>query len=265
MIEVRSLHYAYPGSPSVLHGVDLRVAPGELVLLIGPNGSGKTTLLRLVAGILRPQRGEVRFEGKPLGAMDRMQVARRIALAGARVATDLPYRVAEVVALGRLPHLGAWGLERDEDRRAIARAMRRTGVETMARRLLRACSAGEQQRVLIARALAQEPRVLLLDEPAAHLDARHQVALCALVRSLADEEGLVVVMVAHEWNVVAQVCDRVVVLAQGRVVADAPPQLALQPEVLEPVFGVRLCAARGDRLHALVPLVPRLPDQGGRA
>ncbi len=265
MIEARSLHFAYAGGPPVLDGIDLRVDPGELVLLIGPNGSGKTTLLRLLAGILRPQRGEVRLEGQPLGTMDRRQVARRVALAGARVATDLPYRVGEVVALGRLPHLGAWGLERDDDRQAIVRAMRRTGVEAMANRLLRACSAGEQQRVLIARALAQEPRVLLLDEPAAHLDAHHQVALCALVRSLVDEEGLVAVMVAHEWNVVAQVCDRVVVLADGRVVADASPGCALQPEVLEPVFGVRLCEVRGDGLRALVPLVRRSLDEGGHA
>ncbi|MFO7168646.1 MAG: ABC transporter ATP-binding protein, partial [Chloroflexota bacterium] len=191
----------YRGEP-VVRGVSLAVAAGEVLGLIGPNGAGKTTLLRAIDGTLAPQRGSVLLGGEDLHRLSALERAKRVAVVPQGLQLPEGFSVAEVVLMGRNPHLPPLGAEQPQDYRIAEEAMRRTGVLELARRRVGEISGGEQQRVLIARALAQQPRLLLLDEATAHLDLRHQAAIMGLVRRLA-RTGLAVVAALHDLNLAA--------------------------------------------------------------
>jgi iron complex transport system ATP-binding protein len=222
------------GSTTVLHGVSLVAAPGRVVGLVGPNGSGKTTLLRTLHGGQVPDAGAVAIDGVPLGAMRPRAISRRIAVVAQEGVAELPFTVADVVLLGRTPHLGLFGRAAPRDRRLAADALRRVGLRALAGRAFATLSGGEQQRALIARALAQEADHLLLDEPTNHLDVRYQHEVLGLVRSL----GLATVVVLHDLDLAARYCDDVVVLDHGAVVARGQPADVLWPDVVAPVWGI---------------------------
>ena len=240
---LRDVHFAYPRHGRdplpVLRGVDLAVSTGEMVALLGANGSGKTTLLRLVSGALVPDRGTVEVAGRAVGDWTRDALARRVAVLPQQM--DLPdgFRAAELVEMGRAPHARRLFGSTADDERAISRALADADALDLADRHPHELSGGERQRVLVAMALAQEPELLLLDEPTLHMDLAHQVVLLRAMRRLQAERGLTVLAVLHDLNLAAAFAPRVVVLHQGRVAADGAPAEVLTPDLVARVFGVR--------------------------
>jgi len=236
------LEAGYPlpggGRREVLHGVNLSLARGELVALLGTNGSGKTTLLRCFAGTLMPTAGEVRFDGRSVASWRRGALARRVAVLPQQLELPGGFRVAELVAMGRAPHARRLFGSTVEDQAAVERALTDADATELADRPVEELSGGERQRLLVAMALAQEPELLLLDEPTLHLDLSHQVALLGAIRRLRTQRGLTVLAVLHDLNLAASFAPRVAVLDAGRVVADGPPLEVLTPELVRRVFGV---------------------------
>lgn len=222
----------------VIDDVSLAIGAGERVALIGPNGAGKSTLLAIATGLLRPVRGEVRLTGEPIGDLDRLDVARRVAVVPG--AADLPFatRVEEVVALGRLPHEDPFRGPRPADRAAIGAAIERVGVGHLVGRDARELSLGERQLVLLALAVAQASPVLVLDEPTVHLDLRHQVGAMELLVDLNERDGTTVIAVLHDLGLAAHFFPRLILLDGGRVVADGPAEAVLTPARILEVFGV---------------------------
>ena len=248
------------GARLVLRDVALALAPGELVGVIGPNGSGKTTLVRLLAGVLRPAAGTVRLDGRPLAAWPRRELARRIAVVSQDPTVTFPFTALETVLMGRAPHLPALAFPRAADLARARAAMARVDVADLEARPLDRLSGGERQRVFLARALAQEPAVLLLDEPTTHLDLRHQAGIYDVVADLCRREGVASLSVLHDLNLAAMYCDRLVLLAGGRIAAEGPPAAVLER--------ARLAAAYGADVHVGVndltggPLVLPRPRPG---
>jgi len=236
----------------ILRDVRLDVPDGAFVGLVGPNGSGKSTLLRCVYRALRPAGGAVRLDGDDVHTMDPRAAARVLAALPQESSAEFDFTVAEVVAMGRLPHRGRTAAADEE---ICADAMDRTGVRHLADRGFLALSGGEKQRVLIARALAQQPRVLVLDEPTNHLDIAHQLDVLSLVRG----SGLTVLAALHDLNLAAAHCDLLYVIAGGRTVASGPPHDVLQPALLAEVFGVRAHPVRHPETGALQLLFDLLP------
>ncbi|MBB4909181.1 ABC transporter ATP-binding protein [Actinophytocola algeriensis] len=233
MITADVVSFSY-GRTLVLDGVEVAVAPGQVVGLIGPNGSGKTTLLRTLYAALTPRAGLVALDEKPIGDLRPRELALRLAVVAQEGSGELPLTVADTVLLGRAPHLTTFQRPGRGDHRIAAAALARVGVRHLADRVFAGLSGGEKQRVLIARALAQQADHLLLDEPTNHLDIRYQHEVLALVRRL----GVTTVVVLHDLNLAARYCDELVLLDTGRVAATGTPDVVLRPEVLEPVYGI---------------------------
>lgn len=229
------------GIITALDGVSLSVSGGEVVGVLGPNGSGKTTLLRAMAGALRPTSGAVTLDGQDIRRMGAKAVARRVAVVPQSGYTPFSFGVKDIVLMGRWPHLRRFGGETRRDVEVAARAMEATNVGHLAARPITEVSYGERQRVMVARALAQEPQALLLDEPTSHLDPKHQVEIMDLVWGLSRKEGLGVVAVLHDVNLAAQYCDRIVMLKDGYLVASGTPGEVVTPQVIQDVYGVRSC------------------------
>lgn len=239
ILQLRDVHFAYDGAP-VLRGVDFSVAEGGFVAVVGPNGSGKTTLVRIVTGLLRPQRGECLVAGRPTHTYRPRELARLVAVVPQESYIAFPFTALQVVLMGRAPHLGPLGFESARDVAAARTALRETDSEPLADRLLGELSGGEKQRVIIARALAQEARLLLLDEATTHLDIRHQLDIFRIVRRLNRDRGVSVVMVEHDLNLAAGMSDRMVLLTQGRVFADGTPGEVLTEDNIHQAFGARV-------------------------
>jgi iron complex transport system ATP-binding protein len=255
ILDVTDVSFRYPAAThDALAGVSLSASAGEFVALLGPNGSGKTTLVRVALGLYPPRAGTAALLGRPVGEWSRQALARVVAVVPQREDNLFPQRVRETVALGRYPHLGPWTAERAEDRAAVERALERCDVAGLADRWLWALSGGEYQRVRIARALAQEPRLLVLDEPTASLDLRHEMELFELVRGLVDGSGLAAVLVTHDVNLAARFADRLVLLAEGTVRAAGAPAEVLRREVAEAVFGWPLTISSFDDRPQITPL-----------
>jgi iron complex transport system ATP-binding protein len=231
----------------VLRDFDLQLQSGELVALLGANGSGKTTLLRLLSGALRPAAGLVQVAGRPVGEWPRPALARRVAVLPQHLELPEGFRVVELVAMGRAPHARRLFGSTAEDEVAVERALQDADALDLADRYPHELSGGERQRVLVAMALAQEPQLLLLDEPTLHLDLAHQVSLLQRLRRLHAQRGLTVLAVLHDLNLAAAFAPRVVLLDGGRVAADGPPDEVLTPEAIARVFGVRVEPVRTSR------------------
>ena len=221
----------------LLDGVDLRVDKGELVGLIGPNGAGKSTLLRAISGILRCQDGSVTLEGRDIADMKVKDVASGLALVPQIAPYTHGFTSMELVLMGRYPHLGRFQVEGNADEQIARDAMAMTETDRFADRTLDTLSGGERQRVFVARALAQQPRILLLDEPTSNLDVLHQLMVLDLVRQLVND-GLTAVAAFHDLSMAARYCDRLVVMSGGNVIATGPPEEVLNPELIETVFKV---------------------------
>jgi iron complex transport system ATP-binding protein len=236
LVEVRGASFHY-GGLAALQDVSFGAGAGELVGLVGPNGAGKSTLLRLVAGLSAPSAGTVRLCGLDPHAAPRRAVARVCALVPQEAQVSWPFTVREAVMMGRAPHQGLLALPDRFDRGAVDGALEACDLVHLADRRLDALSGGERRRVFFARALAQEPRVLLLDEPTAFLDLAHQVAAMRMA-VVAARAGLCVVAVLHDLNLAAQACHRLVALSRGQVVAEGPPAEVLTAERVREVWGV---------------------------
>ena len=255
ILDVRDASFRYPGAPrDALTGVSLAVSAGEFVALLGPNGSGKTTLVRVALGLQAPQAGSAAILGRAAGQWPRQALARVVGVVPQREDNLFPQRVRETVQLGRYPHLGPWAREGAADRAAVQRALERCDVVALSDRWLWTLSGGEYQRVRIARALAQEPQLLVLDEPTASLDLRHEMELFELVRGLVDASGLAAVLVTHDVNLAARFADRLVLLAEGAVRAAGAPADVLRCDVVEAVFGWPLAVSSFDDRPQLTPL-----------
>jgi iron complex transport system ATP-binding protein len=255
ILRLAEVTFRYPGARNdALAGVSLSVAPGEFHAVLGPNGSGKTSLIRVALGLLAPHGGSAEILGRAAGSWPRQELARHVAVVAQNEDNLFPQRVRETVLLGRYPHLSLWGAERAADRDAVDRALRECDAAHLAERWIWTLSGGEYQRVRLARALAQEPRLLVLDEPGVSLDVRHEMELFELVRSLVDRSRVAVVMVTHHTNLAARFADRVLLLADGRPVASGAPQEVLTRETVERVFAWPVALQQFDGRPQMIPL-----------
>ncbi|MFJ3614416.1 ABC transporter ATP-binding protein [Streptomyces hydrogenans] len=241
-----------------LHAVDLTARPGETVGLIGPNGSGKTTLLRCVYGTLAPTSGRALLDGTDLTRLGPGERARRVATVPQDSAADIDLTVRELVALGRSPHKRFWEGDTADDLARADAALARVGLTALADRACPTLSGGEHRRALLARALVQEPELLVLDEPTNHLDIRHQLDVLALVRAL----GTTNLLALHDLNLAAAHCDRLYVLEAGRIVTGGTPAEVLTPELLAAVYGVEAEVVPHPRTGTPTVLYPPGPSVG---
>jgi iron complex transport system ATP-binding protein len=238
-IHVKNLNYYYKDFPA-LKNITFSVTRGDFFIIIGPNGSGKTTLLKMMAGILKYQTDQLEILNRPVNNYTRKALARTIAFVPQIIPVDFPFSVNEIVLMGRSPYLGMLGLEQENDLKIAKQALRFTGLEHLAHRKLDQLSGGEQQRVFVAKAICQEPEIILLDEPTASLDLAHQVRLMDLMEKLKNEKKITVVMVSHDVNLAAMYGDRLLLLNKGEMVRLGNPGEVLTFQTLEQVYGCTL-------------------------
>jgi iron complex transport system ATP-binding protein len=247
------------GSRIVLRDVSLTVNGGEVLALVGPNGAGKSTLIRVVSGVVAASGGNVRLGESDLIKMPPAERARKIAVVPQLIRLPDAFTVGEIVLMGRTPHLPMWAGESKHDCEVAWSAMKRTQIEALVNRRAHELSGGEQQRVMIARALTQEPNVLLLDEPTAHLDLKYQVGVLELARSLAKDHGLTVLMTLHDLNQAALYADRVALMSEGQIVAQGSAAEVFTASQLSAVYGVQVAVSQHPNHNA--PLIAPLMTQ----
>jgi len=248
------------GGTRILHGVDLEAPPGRLVGLIGPNGAGKSTLLRAIAGLHPLHSGSIALDGRDLARFTAGERARRLAFVLQHAPETHGFTGMEVVLTGRYPHLGRMEIEGTRDREIAREAMRMTATEAFEHRTAGSLSGGERQRLFIARGLAQQPAVLLLDEPTASLDIRHQLDMFDLFRSMA-EQGLTVLVAIHDLELAARYCHDLALMHRGQMVANGPPAEVLTPQLLSEVFSVHASTYRDPVNGAYRVTFDRIPDR----
>jgi iron complex transport system ATP-binding protein len=250
----------------VLEDVSLRVEAGQLCAVLGPNGAGKSTLLRVLAGVLVPASGHVRIWGDEIASLDRREIARRIAVVHQQASVAFGFSVRDVVAMGRAPHQGAWMRANGRDEELVERALAACELDGLRDRPVAHLSGGEQKRVAIARALAQDAQILLLDEPGAHLDVRHLVAVHELLRREIERRRLACVAVLHDMNIAAEYADRVVLMKAGRLVAHGTVEEVMTYRRLKEVFETELWVGVNelDGARYFLPVRPRSRPSGDR-
>ncbi len=253
LLAAEDVHFDYRGRGTVLDGASLHLSPGEVVCLLGANGAGKSTLLRVLLGFVKPSRGRVSFDGRPLAEYSRRALAQRIAYVPQVHVTPFPYRVREVVLMGRMPVNGLLRAPGPRDHAAVDAMLDLLGIAHLAERAYTDISGGERQLALIARALAQGARTLVMDEPATGLDYGHQIRLIERVRGLA-RDGYAVLMTTHHPEHALMAASRVALLAHGRVAADGPPGEVVTPEAIERLYGVQVRAHACGEHTAFFPL-----------
>src|ERR671922_1700267 len=237
-VQTDNLAFAYRDKV-VLDGVSLSVEKGKMLGILGPNGSGKTTLLKVLSGVL-PGKGEVKINGKTIRSYGRRELSRLFGVVPQENHVSFPYTLAEIVLMGRASHHSSLAFEGERDREVARRSMELAGVLSLSDRYLHELSGGEKQRVIIARALAQEPEILLLDEPSAFLDLRHQVQMLELIRQLNRERQLTIIAAMHDLNLAALFFPRLVMLSGGKIDRDGSPKEVLTEETVEEVYGIRV-------------------------
>lgn len=239
MLIVENLHFGYNGN-SILQGFTLEARPGEIVGIVGPNGAGKTTVLRLISGVLKAALGSIRVDGSELTTLGAAQRGRLVSVVPQSPRLPLNFKLLDMVLMGRNPHLKLLQWEGRRDLEIARRAMELTDVWDLADRAVGTLSGGEQQRAVIALALAQEAPVMLLDEPTSSLDLVHQTRIMDLVTDVQGRRGDTVVMAIHDLTLAAQYCDRIVMLADGRDYADGPPSNVLTADNISSVYGAEV-------------------------
>ncbi|MCK5827404.1 ABC transporter ATP-binding protein [Candidatus Bipolaricaulota bacterium] len=258
-VDIKNISFSYGVEPCVVRDVSLRVPTGQAVGLIGPNGSGKSTLLKLVSRSLRPDQGCIQLGGKDIAGFRTREIACCLAMVEQKQTIGFDFTVRDIVAMGRLPHRGRWSRESRTDREAIERAMQWAEVERLSGRSVRTLSGGEGQRVFLAMTLAQEPEVLLLDEPTTHLDLRHQLNFLSIVKERI-VVGLTVMLAIHDLTLAAQTANQIVMLHDGSVAFEGPPKDVLTMENIRAVFGVEAIVGQHQKTGMLYVL-PALPGE----
>jgi iron complex transport system ATP-binding protein len=261
MLEARGLIAGY-GEREILHGVDLTLSAGEFVGVIGPNGSGKSTLIKALTGVLPAPPGQVLLAGKPLREYTPREQARFLAVVPQPSVPLFAFSVRQLVEMGRHPYLGRFAGLGTEDRAAVDEALALTDVEHLQHRTVDHLSAGELQRVTIARALAQRPRILLLDEPTAHLDIGHQMDIFELLVRLSREQGLAVLCISHDLNLAAEYCARLLLFSVGRIYAAGDATAVVTEENLRAVYGTLVRVQASPYSGQPIVLVSRAPRLG---
>lgn len=253
--DIQSVRFRYSSHASqatrwILNDISFHVQTGEVLGVVGPNGSGKTSLLKVLARLMTPQQGRINLFGQDLAAKAQREVACVVGVVPQDSQMLFPFTVAESVLMGRFPHqsrdrwIGGFGWESREDLAIAEQAMMTMDIVHLVHRSVTDLSGGERQRTVIARALAQTPKVLLLDEPTAFLDLQHQVEICSVLRRLRDDGGLTVVLVSHDLNLVSQYCDRILLLNHGQIIRLGGPDEVIEPQVLESVYRCRVLVDR---------------------
>jgi len=263
-LELRDVSAGY-NAESVITGISFTVGGGEFVGLVGPNGSGKSTVVRVMSRVLRPRAGEALLDGRDIFRISAIEAARRIAVVPQDSSYHFDYSVLEIVLMGRSPRMARFAIEGGRDYAAAERALRLTGIAHLARRPVTDTSGGERQRVAIARALAQEPELLVLDEPTAHLDIAHQIEVLDLARTLNREQRVAVVVVMHDLNLAAQYCGRMLLLHQGRLLVEGPPQEVITAPRVRQAYGAEVTVKQHPVTgRPYFTLLSRLPTEGRR-
>ncbi|HEU4439553.1 MAG TPA: ABC transporter ATP-binding protein [Methylomirabilota bacterium] len=263
LLECRHVGFAYAASGAgrdgfAMQDLSFEVQPGETFGVIGPNASGKTTLVRLLSKVLEPSAGRIALGGESLAALSRAAVARQVAVVPQDLPRGFPHTVEELVLMGRFPRAPRRFFEDEADRAAARRAMETVGVVDLRGAPLDRLSGGERQRAMLARALAQEPRLLVLDEPTAHLDLRYQAECAGLLRRLGREAGLTILLVSHDLGFAAELSDRLLLLAEGAAVRVGPPESVIDEALLESAYGCRVIVdkhpvSRRPTVHLIYP------------
>ncbi len=237
-IDVQKVSYSYDQKIFAVDDVSLTIQPGEFFGIIGPNGSGKTTLLKCISGYFKPQKGQVLLDGKDVQAFSAKEIAKTMALVQQHAALEFDFTVQDIVLTGRNPHLKRMQTESEEDYAIARQAMQRAEILGLKDRMVTELSGGEWQRMILARALTQQAGIMLLDEPVAGLDIKHQVSFLKTARDLSRAEHFSVVCILHDLNLAHQYCDRIALLNSGRLVSLGTPQEVLTREKLESVYGI---------------------------
>jgi iron complex transport system ATP-binding protein len=258
ILSLSDVFFKYDGQ-AVLNGISLDIAAGERLAVLGPNGAGKTTLLRLLSGARSPSRGSILLDGRELHSMPRAELARKIAVVPQELTIPFAFTAREIVELGRTPHLGMLRGMRSNDRRAVEQAMEFTDTARLGERVIYELSGGERQRVIIAMALAQEPQILLLDEPTHLLDIARQAEILDLITDLNLSRGLTVVAAIHDLNLAGRYFDRLVILHRGTVLAEGDAGAVLRADIVEKAYGGRVEIVRpGNGTPPIVLPAPRV-------
>lgn len=244
-IEVSHLNFAY-GSRKILHDVALTVEKGNIVGLLGPNGSGKSTIMKIICGLLEDHDDSVKVFGKQLSSLSRKEIARLVSMVPQESFFSFPFSVLEVVIMGRYPHIDTFAFESQQDIAIAHEALERCGASNLASRKIHELSSGERQRVVFARTLAQQPDVLLLDEPVSFLDIKYQVDLYDIVRKLAREKKCAVLTVLHDFNLAAEYCDEIYLLSDGEIKAGGDVMEVLTYSNLKNVFNTEIYVDTND-------------------
>lgn len=260
-INVTNLCLSY-GHKEILHNISLAVNSGEFFIIIGPNGSGKTSLLKAIAGVNMPSKGVIEIMGKNLQKYPRRELAQKVAVVPQQAPENFPFVAAETVLMGRSPHLGLLGTENKEDYDIARQAMKFTDINHLADQRLDQISGGERQRVIIARAICQQPQIILLDEPTASLDPAHQIKIMDLMVRLRSENKTTVIMVSHDLNLAALYGDRLLLLKNGAHVVTGPPHEVLTHEQLENAYGCKMLVDKNPvgGFPRVVPVPERYQD-----
>ncbi len=261
-LRVQGVEFGYKSVP-VLEDIGFSAEAGEVVGILGPNGSGKTTLLKCMNKALTPKAGSVLVDDRDVSILERKEIAKEMGVVPQNSGVNFPFTALEIVMMGRGPNLKRFEMEGDNDIKIVRRAMKATDVIGLAARPMTELSGGERQRVIIARALAQTPKILLLDEPTLHLDVNHQMEILDMVRHLAKKENLTAVMVSHDLNMAARYCDKILLLHEGRVLAAGTVPEVLTSVNMEKVFKIRAVAEYNEKIEAYtVTLLGFIPRNG---
>ncbi len=239
MLKIKDLTYSY-GTNEVLNNINISVSDGEFIAVIGPNGAGKSTLIKIIDGIIRPECDSIFLNDRSIVEIPRKELAGSIAYLPQESKFTFTYTVREVVLMGRFPYLEAGWAYLPEDLRVVKSVMEMMEISHFSQRNFNELSGGEKQRVLIASALAQEPRIILLDEPTTALDLRHQISIFEILKKLRKEQNITIIVVTHDINLAAQFCERIILMKSGQVIRDGVPENVLKFQVLQETFGVKV-------------------------
>jgi iron complex transport system ATP-binding protein len=256
LLEMNRVRFTYSAAP-VLEDISLKLAVGEVVALLGPNGSGKSTLIRCAIGHLRDAEGDILWGSRSVRHWRRRELARLIAYLPQAPLYEPEQRVTDVLKLGRTPYWSAFGIESSRDIEVVKKVSRMLELDDLLDRRMDQLSGGQRQMVFVGRCLVQEPRAMLLDEPNTFLDLRHQMNLCQLLKRIAQEQNIGVLMASHDLNLAGAFADRLLVLHMGRITAEGPPADVLKPDILDPVYGV---AMQRIELANRVAVIPRMSE-----
>ncbi len=250
-IQIKDLEFSY-SDDKVLKGINLNILPGECLSILGPNGTGKSTLIKCIDGLLKPQKGDIKIDGQNIKDLRREQIAKKLGYVPQSSASLFPLKVFDMVLLGRSPHITWKSTKTDQNK--VLKALKMLNIENLAMKNFNEISGGQQQKVIIARALAQETDILLLDEATSNLDIRHQLEVMDIIRKLVDNLGISAVMIVHDLNIAARYSDKIIILNEGKVAVSGKPEDVLTKDNITSTYGVEVSVSKIDNKPCIIPL-----------